>query len=301
MCFHRYHKTWNIRTSLIQVFATFILLTYVRILGVSLEIFYLSLSKTHIRDVAGRKVVNGSFTIYDVNIEYFGAKHLPFAVIATAISIIFVLLPLLLLALYPCSCFQRCLNLCGGRCQPLHVFMDVFQGCYRTHPRDLRYFSAFYLLLRILLLIQWYTFFSGKMLYTSGMLAFLGAAVVAAFQPYKVKAHNTVDTVLMLLMGVYFISLRENADYYETAYPKFFEVLSLILIILYFFLLLAWKLQLHLKIRGLIKKAKGAMNTKGNRHEEEVIESFARDYDITPDRTQSYPPLLASQQEISTY
>ena len=71
------HLTWNIHTSLIKIFATFILFSYVcKILGVSVQI----LSFTATQDVAG--------------------NHLPFALLAIAISSVFVVLPFLLLAVY---------------------------------------------------------------------------------------------------------------------------------------------------------------------------------------------------------
>ena len=147
MCFR---KTWNIRASLIQIIATFILLSYVKLLGTSFEIL-----SAHIKPWHRAYSINGStsfvYVSYDAATPYFGIAHLPHVVLALCFGFL-ATLPLLLLALYPCGCFQRCLNCCGGRCQPLHVFMDAFQGCYRTHPRDMRYFSALYLLLRVLIL-----------------------------------------------------------------------------------------------------------------------------------------------------
>ena len=49
MCVHKYRNTWNIRTSLIEIFATFILLSSVKILGISFQI----LTFTDTYDVAG--------------------------------------------------------------------------------------------------------------------------------------------------------------------------------------------------------------------------------------------------------
>ena len=98
--------------------------------------------------------LDGQFLYYDASIEYFSSEHLPFAVLALLIGFIFVVLPFLLLVAYPCSCFQRCLNFLGWRNPSLHIFMDAFQGSYRTEPRDLRYFSAYYLLLRFHVLLS---------------------------------------------------------------------------------------------------------------------------------------------------
>ena len=193
--------------------------------------------------------------------EYLGAKHLPIVMLATTFNFIFVLLPLLLLAIYPCGCFQRCQNHCGGRCQPLHVFMDAFQGCYRTHPWDLRSFSAFYLLLRVLFLAQVALFPSYLMLYMSGILAFAGAGLVSMVQPYRVRAHNAVDTVLLLLMGTYFISYYNMILLTSLNYPFQWDIVvvcqgsSIALLALYLVSLLLWKL-LHFKIIALFKNVK---------------------------------------------
>ena len=285
ICFHRYRKTWNVRTSLIEIFATFIFLSSVKILGVSFQI--LSFTVTH--DVEG-KVIGKYYFSYDGTIEY-----LPFAALALTVSFTFVLLPLLLLTFYPCGCFQRCLNNCGGRCQPLHAFMDAFQGCYRTHPGDLRSFSAFYLLLRILLLAQVLIFRSSLMFYTSGVLSFVGAAMVALFQPYKVKAHNTIDTVLIILMGVYFISYHSAYSSRALNYPLQWitatvcEGISISLLILYLIFLLLWKLT-HVKLLSFIRKTKAAWNSRKRKDRKNYVDVLDRDHDNTSDVR--YPLLL---------
>ena len=253
MCFHSYRKTWNIKTSLIEVFSTFILLSSVKILATS---FYV-LSFSVVYNVEG-KTIGKYYSAYDGRIEYLSAKHLPYAVLATTVSFIFVLLPLLLLVFYPCGCFQRCLNRCGGRCRPLHVFMDAFQGCYRTHPRDLKYFSAFYFLLRVLLLAQTWLFQTSLSFYTSGILSLVWAGVIAIFQPYKVKVHNTMDAALLLLMGVYFISyhnmiLHKSLNYsLQWLMSAVCAGIAVILPVSYCIFLLFWKFLVHFKLLALI-------------------------------------------------
>ena len=116
-----YKRQWNIRTSLIETFVTFILLSSTKILSVSFDL----LASTIAYDEMG-KDIKKKFLLYDANIKYFGCGHLPFAVFALLIAFIFVFLPFLLLVLYPCRCFQRFLNCLGLRCQTLHIFMDAF-------------------------------------------------------------------------------------------------------------------------------------------------------------------------------
>ena len=259
MCVRQYRNTWNIRSSLIEIFATFILLSSVKILGVSFQILFFT--ATH--DVAGNKLEN-YYCGYDGSIEYFGPTHLPYALLAIAISSIFVVLPFLLLAVYPCRCFHKCLNHCGPRFQALHVFMDAFQGSYRTHPRDMRYFSSFYIFLRIVIIAQLMIFLSSMMLFSSGILFLTSAAAVAIFQPYKVKIHNAIDTVLMSLTGVYFLSfyanyvlaqVKHSDSGHQWAYAAGIQGFSVVAAFIYFVSILMWKLLYH-KIWSLIRKAR---------------------------------------------
>ena len=216
-CVLCYRKTWNIRSSLVEIFASFIFLSSVLVMHTSLRL--LSWVKTY--DVAGNKV--GTIVLMSANVEYFGPQHLPYALLAIATGSVFVLL-ILLLTVYPCRCFQRCLNVCGLRLLPLHMLMDAFQGSYKLERRDLRYFSAFYLLLRLLMLAHVELFLSPQSFYISGILSLAAAAIVAISQAYKVSTHNTVDSVLLLLMGVYFISCNEA---YLLGLSGFFQDLSL--------------------------------------------------------------------------
>jgi hypothetical protein len=146
--FIRFRRQWNIRTSLVDAFATFLLLSYVKILSVSVEL----LLPVVLYDQNGDQLQQ--FYVYNQgDVTYFSSHHLPYACLALFFLLIFTLLPMALLFLYPCSCFQVCLNRTGCSCQLLHTFMDTFQGHYKNGTngtRDLRFFSGLYLLLRAL-------------------------------------------------------------------------------------------------------------------------------------------------------
>ena len=115
----------SIHNSLVDAFATFLLLSYVKFLSVSFDI----LAPTYLWDKWGRHV--GTVLYYDESVDYFGTDHLPYAVLAMTVLLVFTVLPILLLCLYPCRCFQKFLNSCHLRSQALHIFMDAFQGCYK--------------------------------------------------------------------------------------------------------------------------------------------------------------------------
>ena len=281
ICLHRYQKTWNIRTSLIEIFATFILLSSVKILAVSIQI--LSLTPTY--NVAGERL-DYYLTLYVANEEYFGPQHLPFAVLAIAISFIFVLLPLLLLTIYPCGCFHRCLNRCGLTCRTLHVFMDAFQGSYRTEPRDMRYFSAFYLLLRVLMIIQFSMYSSVTAFYTQGILSLATSAAVALCQPYRVSVHNTRDSVLMLILGTLFLSAYV-VYLHSTHNPVAGFTAALLLLIMLLYLVLAPSCKLlRPRIQAVMKKMRNSFGGNRGNHMTESFKWGIRDTDP------NYPPLL---------
>ena len=296
-CIYHYSKHWNIRTSLIETFATFILLSYTKILGVSL--YLLLMTRTFNINL---KAMKKNYLLLDASIEYFGSEHLPFAILALLIITVFVLLPFLLLLLYPCRCFQRCLNYFGLRCQTLHILMDAFQGSYRTEPRDCRYFSAFYLLLRMLVMVQVQIFTSAFLFYTCAMISLLFAVVLAAFQPYKISAHNYRDSILLVLMGGYFVSYGTSefltllGYYSEVSIVLGFTSLFAISLALYFTLVIASKL-LGSQVKSMIRKSRRTWSTLcDQKHTEfsQSIESFDRNSPIDESQ-RNYPPLLGPQ------
>ena len=61
--------------------------------------------------------------------------------------------------------------------------MDTFQGSYKIEPYDLRYFSAFYLLLRFLFLIIVEVMESFFAIPTLAITMLLSALIFALFQP----------------------------------------------------------------------------------------------------------------------
>ena len=157
MCFARFRRRWNPKGSVINTFATFLLLSYSKLLTVS----YSLLNTTELFNNRGERV--GPVVLYyNASIEYFSREHLPFALLAICVLLVFVIFPLLLLLLYPMRSFQRCLGYCTRiRWQFLHTFADAFQGCYKNGTNntwDCRYFAGLYLFFRAVLLVEWIFF-----------------------------------------------------------------------------------------------------------------------------------------------
>ena len=123
----------------------------------------------------------------------------------------FNILPLLLLCVYPCRCFQRCLNRCRLRHQLLHTFMDAFQGHFKdgtNGTRDCRWFSALYLIVRLLFLaslstVYRYIFWVPIDASTTLLLLLL----TAILRPYKSPVHNNLDIFLLATLLFEFIGM----------------------------------------------------------------------------------------------
>ena len=204
-CLSHFRKEWHIRRSLVDVFATFILLSYVKVLDISFNI----LIPVKLWTVNGTEAKE-AFLYFDGTVKYFRGEHIPFALLAIGMLCIFNVFPLLLLAVYPRRCFQRCLNHCHCQCQILRMFMDNFQGGFKTEPHDYRYFAAFYLFLRFvnLIIMAW----TRSPLYfpLTGLLLGLGSLTVALVRPWRCWWHNILNSLLLASLsasGTFFFAI----------------------------------------------------------------------------------------------
>ena len=206
-CFAYSRRSWDSEASVINVFATFLLLSFSKILFVSFTLLY----------GIQPKVLNGNGTIlssplvmyYDPTAKYFTADQLPFAFVSICILLVFIVLPTLLLILYPTRIFRKCITCCRfRRWHALHTFMEAFQGQYKdgtNGTRDFRMVSALYLVFRFVGLLTYvvhpqsferaYGWVFGVVLAVSTLL------FVAIARPYKVYHSNTVDCLLLALLS----------------------------------------------------------------------------------------------------
>ena len=191
-CFHHFRKEWDIETSLIGTFATFYLLSYVKVVNVTADI----LTSVSFENTSGMKERN-LYVFYNASLQYFGDEHQPYVIFAVLFSFFFNACPLILLLVYPCGCLHRCLNRTWCRCHTLHLFMDVMLGAYSHKPRERRYFSAFYFLLRIVHVLGFSLLDPFSYIKTFSYTTAIAIALTLVFRPYKSKTQNVVDIVLL--------------------------------------------------------------------------------------------------------
>ena len=285
--FHAYfvcfRKKSNVKGSLINAFATFLLLSYVKFLHTSFTFLF----PVNVYNIHGR---SKRYLFYDGTVEYFGPEHLPFAILAVAVVLVFNIFPLLLLLLYPCQCFQRCLNHYNIHSQVLYTFTDVFQGSYKdgsNGTRDCRWFTALYLLLRIAVLMV-YAINAEFFLYIIILLFLIPVFLTACFHPHKIYSHNISDTFLLLILisfGISSLSVNELRKFDSNKLSHVLTIFFPCIPLLYFIAVLLYKLFAH---KNVVRKV----------HQKLCNYRQVNDEEVWPDRlinAEEYTPLLSTE------
>ena len=229
--FSLFKKNWDIRTSVIDAFTSFFLLSNVKFLSVSFDL----LVPTKVYYLHGDHYNSTWALYYAGDIEYFGKEHLPYGILAILVSFIFLILPVAILALYQFGFFQKFLNVFPFRWYILHTFVDSFQGWYKdgTEPgtRDYRYFSISYILLRYIGFLLYGITLDGTYFPLGGLIGLLFTLVLVLTQPYKKAVSHYIKTnraflilYAMIYLAILGTSLAHLSDY---NFIKFFYVVAI--------------------------------------------------------------------------
>ena len=203
--FHKYfvrlRKEWDVRSDIIDVFATFLLLLCSKLMyQYVLLMYYQAVMKANSEsgDVSIAFVAGN-----DVTSPYGSVQHLVFA-IPVCFVLCLALLLILLLIFHPFKWFRD--HCCFSRCGLLNrtsvnIFVEKFHSCYRNGldgGRDMRSFSGLYFVLRVLAPLFFITHrFLSKWTYET-ILFTSAAMLIALVQPYKkmyTHMHPTSTTV----------------------------------------------------------------------------------------------------------
>ncbi len=202
--FSRFNGNWNSRTTVIDSFATFFQLSFVKMASVSIDLL-VPVKTFNINNK------NETWFVYmDASIEYFGVKHLLYAILGLASFLIFVLLPILLLLIYQFRWFQRLLSCLKLRHPLLQEVMESFQSCYTngTQPgtKDYRWFSAVPFIGHYLILFMYALILESSFLPIAVSFLVLLMVLTVLVQPYK-KQHSSFIRRDVVFWGISAISL----------------------------------------------------------------------------------------------
>ena len=217
------HSKSDIRTSIIDSFSTFFLLSFVKILTISFELLIF----TEVVELGSGNITRVLFNVPSV--EYFSKKHLPYGMIAVVLLFIFTLTPTLLLMIYPCKCFQQFLSFFRINWHFLHAFIDSFQGFLKDGTEqgtyDLRWMSAYSLFIRLSLLVL-YAITHSAMYYAFAAIVLVCPIIILInIDPYKNSmAHLTRNNAgFLILLALVYVSvmsseINTNSSYHNIGF-----------------------------------------------------------------------------------
>ena len=155
--FARFRREWDLRTSIIDSFVTFFILSTTKLFSVSFHL----LMPTEL------------FTAYGL---------------ALTITTLFIILPTCLLILYPVVCCQKCLNWSKLKGRVLDEFVYAFHQYYKDGSdgsMDCRWVATFYILMKFGFCVLFAMAFSSFSYNLALVLTIVAVAVIIVVQPYK--------------------------------------------------------------------------------------------------------------------
>ena len=203
-CLARFGSEWNIQTSIMDALVTFCILSSTKLFNTSFEM----LAVTELFLANGSS--HGHYFFYDASIKYFGAHHLPYALMALVIIFVFIILPMCLLLFYPLNCFQSCLRRCKLKGKALDHFVKTFNQYYKDGSEegtmDCRWFAAVYPIMRFASFLTYTLTLNGFYFRLSVPLTLVFVILIIAVQPYKKEYafFNIVDAVIMLFVALFY-------------------------------------------------------------------------------------------------
>jgi hypothetical protein len=223
--FGLFRQNWDLRTSLIDAFATTIFLTNVKFQSAAFDLLT-PVKVYHLNDTGDWAYSNRLY--YDPTIPYFGVKHLPYAIVAIVVTMLFATLPVLLLVLYPLRCFQKVLNQLPFSWYILHTFADSVYGSYKdgTQPgtRDCRSFASFFFLFRFCVMLAGAYLENALAVYAAAMILTVFAVLLLTIQPFKedVAAINAFFILLLAQLFTCVIGTTESSFKKRALLPLFY-------------------------------------------------------------------------------
>ena len=206
LCFlcTRFRRSWKLKTSVVDAFATFMILSYVKLIRMSL----LLVTFTNVMGFRTDLKLVKRVTNYDPTIDYLSHNHVPYVLLGSFFLVTFGILPPLLLVTYQFQMVQRCLTQCRMNRLCLKTFMDAFQGCYRDGRNggpDRRFFAGLYLVFRVVIFVAFNLQTEHINTYYILVLTCIFILMLIAWlRPYKVMFYNHLDVFIMGILATFF-------------------------------------------------------------------------------------------------
>ena len=249
-CFVRLRRGWDTKSDIIDVFTTFIILSYSTVVYQTVQM--VGSVALEIVNASGMYSVSLLPSV-DQNLSYSDVHYYLFVIPSLLIFIVFNILPPLLLILYPIKAFRSCLSKCHLDITILNIFIEKLHGCYRNGldgGRDMRSFSGLFFLLQIFAylaeaLAKTKGYF--QPFFLSGILFSCVALTIALVKPHKRIYMTCLDSLILFNLAVLCFIIS-----YKVQTIPIFQILLLIPIIVFIAVIFERKIihRLYMKIKG---------------------------------------------------
>ena len=209
-CFVRLRKGWDIKSDLVDVFITFLFLSYTKSSYLA-AVLILRNNGIMTVDHSGNVTYMRNRLAIDQTINFYDHAHIPFVVIALLILFMFNILPPLLLTLYPFRIFRSCLSKCRLDFIAINNFADKMQHFYRNGldgGRDMRSFSglhffSMYGIYLIAVYINKGILDNSSIFLSNGITGLTIALVIYIAKPYQKMYMNNVDGLIFTCFALH--------------------------------------------------------------------------------------------------
>ena len=257
-CFAHFRRSWDPRSSVINAFTTFLLLSSFKIGFVTLNLTYQTYLGTHYSNGSS---VYESVLYIEPSVKYTSLWKQAFFVPIIFLITVFVFLPLFLLAVYPTKAFRKATQCICTRRQrnTLFMIMESFQGYYKdgtTGTYDYRCASCIGFLLRVLVWIALARTGSQEEVERNSSVTFIAICLLAAslfysnVRPCKERYMNVFESLLYATAAVLLILIIHNHHF-----PPIYHII-LAAILFPSIVYMAVMLLRVLKVVGVLQKVK---------------------------------------------
>ena len=234
-CSIKLRRRFNPKTSVVNIFATFLLLGFTRLIFISLQI----LQPESLVDMYGN-TVKGSVVYFQPSVTYFTREHIPFTIMAITVLILFSIIILFLLCYTTCLCRKIKSSVCSSYdTTVVQIFADAFLGSYKDGTNgesDYRWFCGASILFRVVIIILTLNVaYLSTYFFLVIILCVVFSLMFALLQPYKQRLFNAIDSLafsliallhLLLLMQTHLVFITGGVLNLPLVYA--FELLSML-------------------------------------------------------------------------
>ena len=247
-CFSLFRRTWDPKSSVINAFATFLLLSSFKVCFSAFTFFYTITIHSQ----------NGNVAVLYIepDVKLIDCYKQPYFIAYILLFLSLVIVPMFLLCLYPTKCCKiACRRICSARQRnAVFLFMDAFQGHYKDGTcgtYDYRSASCIGFVIRFIVCTSFTGVSARRFLLISRVLPiFLAISLFYSYvQPCKKHHINLIESLLYITATLVLFYTS-----YHNSYAKYHILLVIILMpSVVFICAIAYKLLGVLGILHLIK------------------------------------------------